>query len=259
MKRILSGVCVVMLALASADIFAADLPIKQFQAGDVISADDVNGNFQTLSAAMQQMQRLLADLETRNTTLESEVAALNAKIAILEKQLAASSTNKQQPVIDRNASSKTVKSPLRSEPKTISARDVQELLKTDWRDIENDFSAQGDVVIDHATGLMWQKAGSDLIPYAKTQEYIHKLNQTKFAGYADWRLPTIDELRSLVENKPVGALYLNPVFNFKQSWCWSSDKPSFDTVWIINFVISTINSQSLGARNHVRAVRSLKP
>ncbi|MCP4289089.1 MAG: DUF1566 domain-containing protein, partial [Gammaproteobacteria bacterium] len=66
--------------------------------------------------------------------------------------------------------------------------------------IVNDFDVQGEVVVDHATGLMWQQSGSDdELTYEDAQKYIEKLNQERFAGYDDWRLPTVPELLSLLE------------------------------------------------------------
>ncbi|MCP4285817.1 MAG: hypothetical protein GY792_15380, partial [Gammaproteobacteria bacterium] len=63
---------------------------------------------------------------------------------------------------------------LRSEPLTVSQDEFKEVFgltrrKMDWGTteqaprtyIENDYEDRGEVVVDHATGLMWQKSGSD--------------------------------------------------------------------------------------------------
>ncbi|MBN1956947.1 MAG: DUF1566 domain-containing protein, partial [Desulfuromonadales bacterium] len=55
------------------------------------------------------------------------------------------------------------------------------------------------VVLDQATGLMWQQSASaDLIRGPAVQEYIQQINAQKHAGFADWRLPTIEELAALL-------------------------------------------------------------
>jgi len=91
-------------------------------------------------------------------------------------------------------------------------------------DYEEKSLAENKVIIDHATGLMWEQFGSRS-PMERDQAdvYIQKLNETNFAGFQDWRLPTIEELASLIE--PIGMnerTYINPHF-FPLLWCWAVD------------------------------------
>lgn len=120
---------------------------------------------------------------------------------------------------------------LRSKPLTVSGEEFREVFRLDksnrpLRHIRNQFEDQGEVVIDHATDLMWQKAGSEThMSYENAQRYVEELNHRKFASYNDWRLPTIPELMSLLEpEKQSNDLYINPIFDSKQFWCWSADK-----------------------------------
>lgn len=57
------------------------------------------------------------------------------------------------------------------------------------------------IVVDHATGLMWQAFGSakPLVPWQAAKDFVQQLNQQQFAGFSDWRLPTVEELASLLE------------------------------------------------------------
>lgn len=133
-----------------------------------------------------------------------------------------------------------------------------------WRPliyIENGFEAQGEVVIDYATGLMWQQSGSETdTNYKKSQEYIQELNQKKFAGYADWRLPTVPELLSLVEpKKSSNGLYISSLFNNHQWWCLRADKGSSGSAWLVYFKNGFVRRSFLNSYyvHSVRAVRSM--
>lgn len=68
--------------------------------------------------------------------------------------------------------------------------------------IENEFYLQRDdgIVFDAATGLTWQRSGSEMyFEYEDAQGYIQTLNSQSFGGYADWRLPTLREAMTLME------------------------------------------------------------
>lgn len=74
------------------------------------------------------------------------------------------------------------------------------------------------VVIDHATKLMWQRSGSpDKMTYEEAKKYPDQLNREQFAGFNDWRLPTLEEAMSLLESaEKNGDLYIDPVFDKTQ-------------------------------------------
>ncbi|MBC8554546.1 MAG: DUF1566 domain-containing protein [Candidatus Brocadiales bacterium] len=106
---------------------------------------------------------------------------------------------------------------------------------------DNDFTLEtinGDkVVIDQATGLTWQQSGSEKqMIYKEAKAYINKLNREKFAGFSDWRLPTLEEAITLLEEtEQNGDLYIDPVFEKNQRWILTSDLYSTSSAWVVNF------------------------
>lgn len=94
------------------------------------------------------------------------------------------------------------------------------------------------VVLDKATGLMWQKSGSsNYMTYAEAKKYIRDLNNDNkpFAGLIGWRLPTLEEAMSLMEPRKQDDMYINPMFGQKQGWIWTADKYSASSAWLVTF------------------------
>ncbi|MGI6656460.1 MAG: DUF1566 domain-containing protein [Desulfobulbus sp.] len=53
-------------------------------------------------------------------------------------------------------------------------------------------------VTDRVTGLMWQRGGLDIMSRRLLLREIEQLNGSGFAGYSDWRLPSMAEALSLL-------------------------------------------------------------
>ncbi len=153
---------------------------------------------------------------------------------------------------------------LRSEPMDVSSDEFKTVFNLDEnrrpkRYVENEYEDLGNgVVVDHATGLMWEKSGSpDYITYEKAEAYIRDLNRKKLAGFDDWRLPTVDELASLVEpEERSGGLYIDPPFDTNQSWCWTSDKRGSGSAWYVSFNDGSVYWSGVDNQGYVRAVRA---
>ena len=181
----------------------------------------------------------------------------------------------------------TAKVSLRTEPKKLLEEDIRTMLaRYDFYDgdfnrrgsFANDFVDSGwGTITDNATGLMWQKTGSSRTrTWARAQEYVEGLNKYEFAGYSDWRLPTIEEFASLLDRKKINGVHIDPVFDSTQKTCWSADANPTSTIrisgyegWIVKFaegiitqdmwVVSRIPYHGYESISwYIRAVRSVK-
>jgi hypothetical protein len=114
---------------------------------------------------------------------------------------------------------------LRSEPIEISEYEGKSVWKSYWPGtIKNNYEDNGNgTVTDWATGLMWQKNPSGVIYCNNSvKDYVKELNNYKFAGYSDWRVPTLEELASICE---FGEHTIDPLFIPSElDRYWSSDK-----------------------------------
>lgn len=80
-----------------------------------------------------------------------------------------------------------------------------------------------EVVADYVTGLTWQRSNSkESLTYQSAGNYIRELNDRKFAGHNDWRLPTLEEVYSLVRPRRRAPFYVDPVFD-KVRVIWTAD------------------------------------
>jgi hypothetical protein len=156
---------------------------------------------------------------------------------------------------------------LRSEPITVSVEEFRRVFGLDkilrpLEYIQNDFKDNRDgTITDNATGLMWQKSGSPDWIYLREDvpAYIEKLNRERFSGYSDWRLPTVDELKSLMtQEKQSNTRYISPIFDENQLVCRTSDKRASGGVWIVLFDVGNVIGSDLDGYWYIRAVRSIK-
>lgn len=142
------------------------------------------------------------------------------------------------PATSSPASSAPARPRLRTDPAVVSENELKRafqrlnLFEAKWSyesDFANEYRQQvsntWDVVLDLESGLMWQRGGSGYrLSPGKAREYVQRLNQERHAGFSDWRLPTLEELGSLLESFPQqNNLYIDSSFEPEQEACWSSD------------------------------------
>ena len=126
---------------------------------------------------------------------------------------------------------------LRDTQEALTQKNIKKMIEThnfyvhkfnDEGDFPNDFVDNGDgTLTDRVTGLMWEKkCSSKLYQYHWAEKHISGLNEKEFAGYADWRIPTLEELCSLLERgKNENGLHMSPLFTHKSSFVLNLDLP----------------------------------
>jgi len=153
---------------------------------------------------------------------------------------------------------------LRSTPVKINSLDAQDSFALDglWRPakfIANDLEVNPDeTVTDLATGLVWQQSGSEFpLTWSGAKAYIQELNSSGFAGSHSWRLPTVEELLTLLTELPQGEDYcIEPVFDQRQKRIWSCDRRSFVAAWYVSVDMGYVAWQDFTGYYYVRAVRT---
>jgi len=171
---------------------------------------------------------------------------------------------------------------LRRQPKFISNQShiTNMLLEYDFFDnsrnpggsFVNSFVNNNDgTVTDKATGLMWQKSGSSRLSNRRAKEYIKQLNRQRLAGYSDWRMPTVEELASLLAGSTKNGVHIDPAFDYKQTRCWTIDRCEsqswswYKGAWLVDFKNGGVNEAywsgsggqySKNVENCTKAVRS---
>jgi len=120
--------------------------------------------------------------------------------------------------------------------------------------IVNDFEIQAEAVVDRATGLTWQKTGSPYqLNWQDAHEYIATLNREHSAGMNSWRLPTIEELATLLDQYSDEN---ETPFDPDRKWLWSCDLHGKTERWFINLDMGYVSSQDMDCPNFVKAVSS---
>ena len=113
-----------------------------------------------------------------------------------------------------------------------------------------------EIIIDHATGLLWQFSGSDYsLDRQGADSYIDELNTKKHAGYDQWRLPSVNELLSLIyESTSLESHCAPQYFEPTKKWFWSCDWRSKTTAWYVNMDMGFTGWQDSHCYCYVRAV-----
>ncbi len=116
------------------------------------------------------------------------------------------------------------------------------------------------VVIDHVTGLMWQQSAEAFVPGEILPTHISKMNANHYAGFTDWRLPTIEELASLMEGPEKKLDFIDDIFEIPLYYCVSADRVVGQTAsaWVVSFEDGYIIDRDLNDTVFMLLVRSTR-
>ncbi len=122
-----------------------------------------------------------------------------------------------------------------------------------------DFINNGDgTVTDRETGLIWQQTESCCQSQRLARRYCEEMI---FAGHADWRLPNVKELESIVDddtnhpaiNTEFFPMTVSTQYNFFDFW--SSTAYAGDTHYFWRVLFQTGDLDHYAAEEHESAVR----
>ena len=97
------------------------------------------------------------------------------------------------------------------------------------------FSTAKGITTDHSSGLQWAKVGSTArLTHADAVKFCEAF---KLGGHTDWRLPTVEELRMLVDYKKRDPAIDTKHFTCESASYWSSSPVAGwpDGAWHVGF------------------------
>ena len=116
------------------------------------------------------------------------------------------------------------------------------------------FTDNGNGTVSQGTGLMWQQGENKKVNWDSAIAYCENLS---LAGYNDWRLPNIEELKSLIDVKKNPKINKTHFPNAYSSYYWSStaDTGNSSNAWYVNFVNGNVDYYGKSWYYYVRCVR----
>ncbi|MCP4150535.1 MAG: DUF1566 domain-containing protein, partial [bacterium] len=116
------------------------------------------------------------------------------------------------------------------------------------------------VVLDKTTGLIWHQAGSpEYMKFDLAQKWVEALNEQQYAGHSNWRMPTLEEAASLMENKEnYHGLFLSTLFSNELKYSFSGDKSDDNKIWAIDFFGGDVSCVPLKYESYILPVCSMK-
>ena len=104
-----------------------------------------------------------------------------------------------------------------------------------------DFEVVGPLVaIEKNSGLCWQRRGSGFtLDWQQAKDYVGHLNSVSWQGRNNWRLPTLEEVLTILSPPLHGVSCSNwPLLDNTIHWLWTSDHCTKKHAWMVDVVES---------------------
>jgi len=122
--------------------------------------------------------------------------------------------------------------------------------------VYGDFTKSGDVVINNYSNLEWQDDDTSGATMTWTQaiDYCENLS---LDSHDDWRLPNINELKSVIDKSRYNPAVVSAFTNMTSDQYWSSStyEPLKSLAWIVIFLDGKESGGRKTYSKHVRCVR----
>lgn len=156
-----------------------------------------------------------------------------------------------------------------SAPPAPTMRTLEELHPA-WNKIITDGSERfeaalgGAAYLDKETGLVWERVPDTLSGTQRWDDSIVFCHSKEVGGRMGWRLPTVEELASLVDRTQTPALpILHPFSIFPATTFWTATTSVYlsNVAWYVNFISGTLHntgpesSKSSSSNNYFWCVR----
>lgn len=106
---------------------------------------------------------------------------------------------------------------------------------------------------DSVTGLVWQGGNQGTSTWQGALAHCEGLT---WAGQADWRLPNVNELRSLINIEVIGPASDFPDADYNWFWTSTTDAGKPGNGWMVSFHDGSVHSEPKANPRSVRCVRT---
>lgn len=100
------------------------------------------------------------------------------------------------------------------------------------------FVVAEDFIFDKKTGLSYEKNSAETFTFDAAQEHVKNLNAANFGGKNNWRLPTVEELRFIVNYSKQNPAVFEEFKNVAPIFYWTSEEHAItknQRAWAIYF------------------------